>query len=34
MLNATSSTQNDKTGNGRYTPLRKKGKGEKKGRSF
>lgn len=30
MLNATSSTQNDKTGNGRYTPLRKKGRGEKK----
>jgi len=30
MLNATSSTQNNKTGNGRYTPLRKRKKGEKK----
>ena len=30
MLNATSSTQNNKTGNGRYTPLRKRGKGERK----
>lgn len=30
MLNATSNTQNDKTGNGRYAPLRKRGKSERK----
>ena len=29
MLNAASSTQNNKTGNGRYTPLRKRKKSEK-----
>ncbi len=34
MLNATSSTQNDKTGSGRYKPLRKRGKGEQKENHF
>ncbi len=34
MLNATSSTENNKTGNGRYTPLRKRGKAVKEDKHF
>ncbi len=34
MLNAASSTENNKTGNGRYTPLRKRGKNEREEKHF